>query len=652
MTPRRGAAPRLYVAAVVAAGAGIFALALLHLLDSPVPGQLWPFVLLTVVSGLFTLKIPTIESTLSLSELFALTCALLFGPAAGVVPLVLDGLVLSVRRRTSVAQAAFNVGTLSISMWAAGNVFVWLSDAGPLYSHPHIGVAMTVPLVAMGLTYFALHSGLTSLAVALHARRSAYALWRAHFASLAPSYLVAVSISMLLVVTFREVHFTAIALIVPLLLISYVAVRRSFGRLEAARTHVSDLNRLLFSAVETLATAIDAKDEATRNHVRRVQQGTLALARELGVADQRTLMALEAAALLHDAGKVVVPEHILNKPGKLTPAEFERMKQHAPIGADILSSIQFPYPVAPIVRHHHENWDGSGYPDGLAGTAIPLGARILSVVDCFDALTSDRPYRPRLTDEQALAIVRERRGTMYDPIVVDTFTSACDRIMPPTADTLHPAARVIGAARAADGDDRADADPLRPDAGAPVHVTEGLLALTSLSRALGGNARVSDVGALLWMIVQQVLPCDAMAIFLPDEDCDQIVAAYAAGHQAGALRKIVRAPGSGIAGWVAVNGRPAVNSDPALDLGPAMGSPALRSCLALPLVESEALIAVFAVYSTQPGAFSEDHERLLELLSPRLTTSLLDAVLAEEQEASTPAAPVAPTLRLVSGNNA
>src|SRR6185295_7964649 len=145
------------------------------------------------------------------------------------------------------------------------------------------------------------------------------------------------------------------------------------------------------------------------------------LARVLGITDEKTLKAIEAAALLDDTGKLAVPEHILNKPGKLTDAEFEKMKRHVDVGADILALVQFPFPVEPIVRCHHENWDGSGYPRGVAGEAIPIGARILSVVDCFDALTSDRPYRARMTDEAALDILRERSGRMYDPKVVDTF---------------------------------------------------------------------------------------------------------------------------------------------------------------------------------------------------------------------------------------
>jgi putative nucleotidyltransferase with HDIG domain len=173
----------------------------------------------------------------------------------------------------------------------------------------------------------------------------------------------------------------------------------------------------------------------------------LALAREVGISDEATLKAIEAAALLHDTGKIAVPEHILNKPGKLTAAEFEKMKLHAPIGAEILSAIEFPYPVVPIVRHHHENWDGTGYPDGSSGADIPIGARILSVVDCFDALTSDRPYRRRMSDADSVAILLARRGTMYDPAIVDTFVRARHQIMPPPEAAAHPFTRTLGGAR-------------------------------------------------------------------------------------------------------------------------------------------------------------------------------------------------------------
>jgi putative nucleotidyltransferase with HDIG domain len=384
--------------------------------------------------------------------------------------------------------------------------------------------------------------------------------------------------------------------------------------------HLAQLN-VLVSTVHTLSTAIDSRDDVTPRHVRRVQHGTLSLARELGVTDEDTLCGLEAAALLHDTGKMAVPEHILNKPGRLTAGEFETMKRHAPIGAQIVASIEFPYPVAPVVRHHHENWDGTGYPDGLKGEQIPLGARILSVVDCFDALTSDRPYRGRMTAEQALRIIIDRRGTQYDPKVVDAFVACHERIMPPRDVAPVPF-------------EPPSAVALKTEEGPAVSgdgATDALLALASLSRALAGDAKLCDIGALLWMLLKQIVPGDSMALFLPDETNDHVIVRYAAGLHAASMRGVTRPTAMGIAGWAAVNRRPVLNAEPSLDLGMrAECAPALRSCVVVPLVDSDALVAVLAIYSKTAAAFTEDHLRLLEVLGPRLAAALVDAAIADE----------------------
>jgi len=634
---------RALVVSVVLAGLATAAWCGYVLASASVPREWMVFGALTIASGFFTLKVPSIDSRLSISELFAFACVLQFGPEAGAITLALDGIFVSIRHRLTLAQSAFNFAMLLVSVWTSGIVFFALAGTRPFYVGDDVTARVIVPLGAMTATYFGINSGLTATVVAFSSRGRIAEIWREHFLPLLPSYFAAASVALLLAVALRVVHFGAIALILPLLVISYLTFRSSFGRLEDSKQHVSALNRLLLSTVETLATAIDAKDEVTHDHVRRVQQGALGLARELGLSDPEALKALEAAALLHDTGKIAVPEHILNKPGKLTPAEFEKMKLHAPIGADILSSIEFPYPVVPIVRHHHENWDGTGYPDGLKGAHIPLGARILSVVDCYDALTSDRPYRRRMTDEQALKIITDRRGTMYDPLVVDTFVATYKRIMPAPEAAPHPVARVIGDARAQERRDQ-PRDSAKSSGG---EVTDGLLAVTSLSRALSGQAGVADVGALIWMIVRQVLPCDAMAIFLPDERTDRVAIRFAAGPNATALRGISRPNGSGIAGWVAVNRRAALNADAALDLGVRAGdlTPALRACLAVPLLEGDSLVAVLALYRERSGSFSEDDLRLLELLAPRLASTLIESAIAEE-DAEVPA-PAAPNLRLV-----
>lgn len=645
--PSRGLTPqaRLFVGAVGVCGVAVVVRSADVLWNATMPGAWLLFAILTVLSGTLSIKIPSIQSRFSVSEVFAFTSVLLFGPEVGALVLALDGLRISFLWKMNRPQTLFNFANLGLSMWVSAQLFFLASGSAPLYGgdvSPSAGIVLYLGL--MTGAYFAINTGLTATAVALSARRSATPIWLEHYWPLFPSYLAGASVALLLVLAFREVQFTAIALILPLLLICYLTVRSSFGRLEDSKQHVEQLNRLLLSTVETLATAIDAKDEVTHDHVRRVQQGTLTLARLMGVSDEAALQAIEAAALLHDTGKIAVPEHILNKPGKLTPAEFEKMKRHAPIGAEILSSIEFPYPVVPIVRHHHENWDGTGYPDKLKGEDIPLGARLLSVVDCFDALTSDRPYRRRMTDAQAIAILQDRRGIMYDPAVVDVFVADYKRIMPESTDAPHPATRAIGDARALDREEQAASASLPADAG----VGDELLAITSLSRALTGDARVADVGALLWTILRSVLPCETMAIFLPDIEADEIAMRYAAGAHAAGLRGVRCATGAGIVGWVAVNGRPAINAEPSLDLGYRIteATPALRSCLAVPLVEGESLVAVLALYRTARGGFSEDQVRLIELLAPRLAASLATAAKAEGAlEQPVPAAPVLTLVR-------
>lgn len=404
-------------------------------------------------------------------------------------------------------------------------------------------------------------------------------------------------------------------------------LRASFDRLEDAKRHTVQLNRLYLSRIETLATAIDAKDETMHGHVRRVQEAAVALARELGHTDEQLVKALEAAALLHDTGKIAIPEHILNKPGRLTPEEFEQMKLHATIGAEMLSSIDFPYPVVPIVRHHHENWDGSGYPDGLRGTEIPIGARILSVVDCYDALTSDRPYRRRMTDEDALRIVLERRGTMYDPIVVDTFARAYERIVPSGGVAPRPSARPVSG--------RGDVSPSAKSAPAAAHnesqVPEEVLAFTSLARVARGSADVTDLGALLWMLLRHVVPCCGIALFTHDVASNTLVAHCAAGPTAAQLRRLRFRMGHGAVGRTAVTRRVVMNSSSAVDAVAGRDCTPPNWALSVPLVDSDRLVAVLAFYADVP--FVEDQARVVELLSPHLVASLATVETRHESAA-------------------
>jgi putative nucleotidyltransferase with HDIG domain len=622
---------RAYIGVVSAAGLCLFAHCIVRIAIDGLPVEWWLFAALTFISGRITLVIPGLEARFTVSEVFAFTAVLLFGPEAGAVTLALDSLVLAWLRRMQPNKAAFNFGNLTLAVWISGALFFRVSGVDHLFGGGGQAAELLVPLALLGAAYFLVNTGLLAVAIGIDTATSPARLWRRHFFPLAPGYAASASLALLLVLALQAVHFVAFALLAPLLVIFYYTYRSSFGREEDARGHLEKLNTLYLSTVETLATAIDAKDEVTHGHIRRVQLAAMGLARELGVKDDETLKAIEAAALLHDTGKIAIPEHILNKPGKLTPAEYDKMKLHAPIGAEILSAIDFPYPVVPIVRHHHENWDGTGYPDRIAGTDIPIGARILSVVDCFDALTSDRPYRKRMTDEDALAILHERRGTMYDPLVVDVFSANYKRIMPVEEAVTHPAAKAIGGAR-----DTAPAPPpgtLEAEApsSADTAAFNEVLAISSLARAVSGNASLSDVGALAWMTLRNVIPASAMALFVEDQQLDLMTVSYAGGAHAAMLRQLKKGRGGGIAGWVAVNRRGVLNADAALDLGVNAASlePPLRSSLTVPLMHEGRVVGVLSCYSQSAHGFTEDHLRLLELGAASLAGAIASVATAE-----------------------
>ena len=423
---------RIYVWAVIVVGALAVAHAAVDVLRD-FPGVPWLVVAgLTLISGTATVRLPNVQAEISISETFLFSAVLIFGPSAGVMTVLLDAAIINLkmaRTGLSLERALFNLAAPSLALWLGAHVLA-LAGVTPVGNGPPIALPKLIgPLVLFTLVYFAFNSGLVAVAIGLARKISPYKVWQEHFAWLSLNYFGGASISSLLVVVYsKDQAWTFIAVVVPLLLILYLTFRASMARVADANHHIAELNQLYLATVQTLAAAIDAKDQVTHGHIQRVQHYARELSLAVGVRNDIQLKAIQAAAVLHDTGKIAVPESILNKPGPLTEAEFAIMKQHAAVGADIISSVNFPYPVEPIVRYHHENWDGTGYPEGLVGTAIPIGARILAVVDCFDALTSDRPYRGKLSDTEALKILIDRRGVMYDPLVVDTFLKVHEQI--------------------------------------------------------------------------------------------------------------------------------------------------------------------------------------------------------------------------------
>lgn len=195
---------------------------------------------------------------------------------------------------------------------------------------------------------------------------------------------------------------------------------------QAERTRRQEIQRAYLETIRMLAAAVEARDPYTGGHLERVTHYAVVVARSLGWASDR-LSEAEMGAILHDIGKIGIQDAILRKPGSLTPEEWAHMRTHPEIGTQILRGISFLEPVIPYVRHHHERFDGKGYPDRLAGEEIPIGGRLIAVADSFDAMTSTRPYRPALSVEVALAELRAAAGTQLDPKIVDAFLAAYER---------------------------------------------------------------------------------------------------------------------------------------------------------------------------------------------------------------------------------
>jgi len=418
----------------------------------------------------------------------------------------------------------------------------------------------------------------------------------------------------------------------------YRSSRLYLGKLETEKRHAEQVSSLHLRTIEALALAIEAKDETTGEHLQRVRVYSMELAKELGLSENET-EALRAASMLHDIGKLAVPEHIISKPGKLTQEEFEKMKIHPIVGAEMLERVNFPYPVVPIVRAHHEKWDGSGYPSGLVGEAIPIGARILAVVDCFDALASDRQYRKALPLNEAMAKVVAEAGKSFDGRVVEIL-QRCYIELEKLAheqplETLAKLSTDIkverGSAPAAGlaASTEAVEKPTGRDAELSAMVISARRAgqeITELARQSGAWLRLEDIPALLCVRLKSLIPHDALTVYCLQNEV--LVPLFVSGENARLFSSLRIPAGEGLSGWVADSHKAILNGNPSVDLGYLNDSTkysTLRSALAVPVEGSSRIAAVLALYRTGQDAFTADDLRVAEAIGSGLGTAIENA---------------------------
>ena len=381
------------------------------------------------------------------------------------------------------------------------------------------------------------------------------------------------------------------------------------------------ISELHLATIEALALAIDAKDQTAHNHIRRVELYAVGLARALGMSEH-DIRGVKTAALLHDIGKLAVPEHILAKPGPLTPEEFQKVRIHPQVGAGIIRAVPFPYPVAPLILSHHERWDGRGYPAGLRGEEIPLGARILSIVDYFDALTSVRPYHQAMSIDGAVALLQQESGKALDPRVVETFV----RILP----GLRAQAKRL----------KSEA-PTLPASDLPPSVFEDIAlahreiySLYQIAQTMGTSLGVHDTMAVISSKLTELVPFSACALFLYNEPAETLHCRFATGIDAEMFEGLEVRGGQGLAGWVARNHRPLVNARPAADLeaGGSSHQTTLQSALVCPLIVGDRFIGTLSVYHDEASFYRDDHRRLLDRVCEQAAAVIHNSTVFEQTQ--------------------
>jgi putative nucleotidyltransferase with HDIG domain len=484
--------------------------------------------------------------------------------------------------------------------------------------------------------YFFMNTWSIASVIAFTGKDRPLAIWKSSYLWSFPYYLLSASIVATIAAVGTRLGAKIAFIVLPVAYVVYRSYRLHVQRLEQEKAraeeekkHAEEKSAVHLRTIQALALAIEAKDETTHSHLLRVEVYALEIGKLLGLADDE-LKALQAAAILHDIGKIAVPEYIISKPGRLTPDEFAKMKVHPVVGAEILESVGFPYPVAPIVRSHHEKWDGSGYPDGLKGGEIPIGARILSAVDCLDALASDRPYRRALPLERAMAVVADDSGKGFDPRVVAVLqrnfeelehkTRQSPAIVPPA---LSKDLKIVRGAAPAAG--YASSNGVAAVAG--MH----LRALDDLLREIGGDLTPGELFSILERRLRALVPFDCLAVYLCQDG--RLRPTFVCGENSDLFAQLDIPMGQGLSGWVAEHRRPLLNGNPSVEPGRIGDDPrfsALRSALAVPFESSEGFLGVLALYHRDSDAYQANHLRLLVGVQSRLALALESAIQRQD----------------------
>ncbi len=523
---------------------------------------------------------------------------------------------------------AFNLSCCAISVFA-----MWYVYDLVVSSNLSSQVNQVIGLLSIAVVWFACNTVTLSMAISLWSNQSFLGVWREgvtlYFLNFSGSAAAAGLISFF----YREAGGLVLLLTLPIAVVIYQLYLFYIQKFDQAQAHIAQLNKIYLQTIEALATAVDAKDQYTHGHIRRVEKYAVTLAECVGMTDPDQLMAIRAGALLHDIGKIAIPEYILNKPTVLTETEYSKMKIHPVVGANMLEGIEFPYPVRPLVRSHHERWDGKGYPDGLEGEQIPVAARILSVVDCYDALTTNRPYRSPMPRRQLEEFFLREAGRAYDPRIVEALISNLDRLESEVARLDIPETSPWGiievspaTAKASGGRRLEDVQPARTYWRAmqgKENIQRELFSILQFTRNDGVFVTEKDILIFMGSKLESLITFDAGVFYIADLENGLIVARHVVGSAGAEVASMALKLEQKLSGWVAANNQSLTNLPPFPDFLTIEGfRPSFENSCIVPLNKNGVVFGALAIYRKQKLFFSDEEFRWAEILASQTSRAL------------------------------
>lgn len=595
------------------------------------------WVFLTVISlvvATINVRLPKISTVISMGDVFIVLAVLYFGAGPALVThwLGIGAAHFSdvvrkhgpnIRGKIILHRFLFNLSCCALSICAMD--FALMGVGLLRLERP---ASLIAELTAIALSWFLVNTITISLAISFWMNKRFFSVWTEGLHLYLLNFLGSASAAGLVVSFYQKVETTVLLFSVPIAFLLYQLHRFYISKFEQAQTHIGELSKLYLQTVEALATAVDAKDRYTHGHIRRVQAYACEIAKLMGITDENEMMGIRAGALLHDIGKIAIPEFILNKPAALTENEYEKMKLHPSLGANMLRNIEFPYPVVPLVRSHHERWDGRGYPDGLRGDHIPLAARILSLVDCYDALTTNRPYRAPMERAELIEFFQKESGKAYDPEIVRIFVENL-----PAIENA--------------GKELTETEDLWevPEAVAqvPLRRLEAIQPLTSYGKALGEDPRSQenlravltlarneaqflaqkDILLVMGSRLADLVRFDAAVFYVAHLDSGTIVSEHAIGPDAAYAQNITLNLDHKMSGWAAANNQTLNNMPAVHDFKnyPEAAQTFKISAIAA-MNRQGSVVGAITLYRREFTKFGEDEFRRLELVAAQTALAL------------------------------